>query len=424
MKDARADHPSSWLLPVDGKSPWGPWLRRLERGLAPVLLAVSTVLSAAQGPPWGQWWPTLALAGLALAWVLLTDTFLPARLRTPWLLALLFAGTLALAAVLMSRDIVFLVFMIACFFSSFELRPLPVVLLGLAATSTLINSMASGGPLQALRDWPAPFITIVIVQTVAIGGGFVMSRQLVERNEQRRKAMAELEAALEENAGLHRQLLTQAREAGVLDERQRLSREIHDTLAQGFTGIVTQLQAAQEAKEDPQLWQRHLTAATALARENLQEARRAVRALSPSALESAGLPDALGGVVARWSERTGVAATFTTTGTVQALHPEIEATLLRITQEALTNVAKHARASRVGLTLSYMEDLVTLDVRDDGVGFDGDRTRPSRDGDHGFGLAGMRHRLHRLAGSLVVESEPGSGTAISASVPAITAREA
>jgi len=94
------------------------------------------------------------------------------------------------------------------------------------------------------------------------------------------------------------------------------------------------------------------------------------------------------------------------------MHPEVEVALLRMAQEALANVAKHASASRVGLTLSYMEDVVTLDVRDDGVGFD--LKRPSS----GFGLSAMRHRVHRLSGALFVESEPGGGTAISARVPA------
>jgi signal transduction histidine kinase len=91
-------------------------------------------------------------------------------------------------------------------------------------------------------------------------------------------------------------------------------------------------------------------------------------------------------------------------------------TLLRVAQEALANVAKHARASRAGVTLSYMEDVVTLDVRDDGAGFNG-HASPSPDG--GFGLIAMRQRVRRLAGQLEIESEPGAGTAVSASLPAI-----
>ncbi|MFF5991401.1 sensor histidine kinase [Prauserella flavalba] len=389
-----------------------------------VLLGLATVLSLAQGQPWERRWGTLALAGVALCWVLATDTFLPRRWRgsTP-VLVVAFAGLLAIASVLMARDMLFLVFLVTCFFRAIALGPMPLVLLGLTATSALINSLGSGGPLQALREWPVPYLAIVLIQTAAIGGGLEVSRQLVRQNEQRRKAVAALEAALEENAGLHRQLLAQAREAGVLDERQRLSREIHDTLAQGFTGIITQLQAAEETHGDPAERQRHVDAAGALARENLQEARRAVRALSPEALESAGLPEALAGVVHRWSQRSGVPAEFTTTGTPGPMHPEIEATLLRITQEALGNVAEHAKARRVGLTLSYMEDQLTLDVRDDGIGFDQERLRRNGTDYRGFGLGGMRQRVQRLAGSLVVESEPGGGTAISATVPAIPFQE-
>jgi signal transduction histidine kinase len=206
----------------------------------------------------------------------------------------------------------------------------------------------------------------------------------------------------------------------VNDERQRMAREIHDTLAQGLTGIITQLEAAEQAKQNPVEWQRHLDNATALARESLTEARRSVHAIRPEALEKARLPEALGDVVTRWSEVNGVAAELTTTGTAVAMHPDIEVTLLRVAQEALANVAKHAGASRVGLTLSYMDDLVTVDVRDDGAGFDPDSVRRNGSGG-GFGLTAMRQRVQRLAGSLEVESEPGGGTAISAAVPAIPA---
>ena len=107
----------------------------------------------------------------------------------------------------------------------------------------------------------------------------------------------------------------------------------------------------------------------------------------------------------------------TTTGTPRWLHPEIEVTLLRVTQEALANVAKHAEASRVGVTLSYMGELVTLDVRDDGVGFEPDGLGNGTGADGGYGLTGMRGRVERLAGQFDVESEAGEGTAILARIP-------
>ncbi len=175
------------------------------------------------------------------------------------------------------------------------------------------------------------------------------------------------------------------REQGALQERQRAAREIHDTLAQGLAGIVAQLEAAAHARAQGADDEGHLHAATQLARDSLAEARRSVRAITPSELEQARLPEAIEKVTTTWSQANAVPAQFTTTGTPRPMHPEVEVTLLRAAQEALTNVARHARASRVGLTLSYMEDLVTLDVRDDGVGFNPDR--------NGYGLTGMRQRV-------------------------------
>ncbi|OXM71808.1 MULTISPECIES: sensor histidine kinase [Amycolatopsis] len=389
--------------------PGGPlpqaWDRWAENRLAYVLLGLATLVSHRAD--------VLPLAGATLAWLLLTRYAVPRRWRSHGIvLAVSFAGTLTLASLLMFREILFLVFMISCFFSALKLKPVPLGVLALAATSLMINTIGSGGPLRALADEPVLWLTIVVVQTGAICGGTVVSRKLSEQNEARRAAVTELEAALAENAGLHRQLLSQAREAGALEERQRLSLEIHDTLAQGFTGIITQLEAAEQ---DPDQWRRRVATATALARENLAEARRSVNALRPGPLDEARLPEALQAVAERWSQRSEVAVEFTATGTARPMHPEIEATLLRVAQEALSNVARHAGARRVGLTLSYMEDQVTLDVRDDGAGFD-----PSRRGD-GFGLPGMLQRVQRLAGTLAVESEPGGGTAISASLPAIGA---
>jgi signal transduction histidine kinase len=272
---------------------------------------------------------------------------------------------------------------------------------------------------------------IVLAFNIVIASAMTKLASVINAQSARRQEMieelaetnAKLEAAMTENAGLHAQLLTQAREAGVLDERQRLAGEIHDVLAQGLTGIVTQLEAADAAETRPPDWRRHLNAAKQLARDSLTEARRSVQALKPQPLAEAALPEALGDVVTGWAEITGVTAELITTGTARPLLPEIEATLLRTAQEALANVGKHANASRVALTLSYMEDLVTLDVRDDGAGFD--PAAPLDESyDGGYGLAAMRERLLRIAGALEVESEPGAGTAISAFAPAIPLRAA
>jgi signal transduction histidine kinase len=123
-------------------------------------------------------------------------------------------------------------------------------------------------------------------------------------------------------------------------------------------------------------------------------------------------------LVSRWSAGSVAQAEFTVVGTAEPLHAEIEAALLRITEEALTNVAKHAGASRVGVTLSYIDDEVTLDVRDDGRGFD-PAAGPGPSDRGGFGLDGMRVRAERVFGVVEIESELGTGTAVSVRVPLV-----
>lgn len=223
--------------------------------------------------------------------------------------------------------------------------------------------------------------------------------------EERRQTIAALEAA-------RRELAAAERAAGVLEERQRLARDIHDTLAQSFTSIVMHLEAA-----EPQLEMvsdsahRHVGQARQSARDGLAEARRLVWALRPEALDQASLPEALERLAGRWSKASGVAATATITGTPRPLPAEVEVTLLRVAQEALANVRKHARATMVTLTLSFMDDALLLDVQDDGVGFVSGVPATVR-GDGGFGLTGMRERVARLGGSVSVESAPGEGTTV------------
>jgi signal transduction histidine kinase len=139
-----------------------------------------------------------------------------------------------------------------------------------------------------------------------------------------------------------------------------------------------------------------------------------VHALRPDLLEHSGLQEALDRVVRRWSAETGVLAELRTTGRSVALRPDAETALLRAAQEALTNVARHARASRVVVSLSYLEDLVTLDVDDDGVGFHG-TPQPRADG--GFGLVAIGERVASVGGELSVEAAAGQGTTVAVQVP-------
>ncbi len=418
----------------------------------------------------------LALSALAAVWMLWLFTLHPAWRERPRVMAVFFVVLLVIAAVLVIRAPWYGFFAYTMYFFAFWLPAGKWRLVAVLSVAWVAATSQDGGLPKPHASAVAGYVVLIAVNMFLVSGLTWFALVGAEQNERRKIAVADLseanrklEATLAENAGLHEQLLAQAREAGIFDERQRMAGEIHDTLAQGLTGIIAQMQAAELAGYDGD-WRRHVTAATQLARESLSEARRSVHALRPAQLETARLGDALGNVAERWSALNGVTARVTTTGSARPMPPEVELTLLRTAQEALANVAKHARASRVGLTLSYMEDQVTLDVRDDGVGFqlapapapvpvtvhataggspsyprDGGRS-PQPDGSShsvngtgsaqsagaapqpeggppsgGFGLTAMRQRIEGMAGTLEIESEPGSGTAVSASVPAIIA---
>lgn len=381
------------------------------------LLAVPTVIALANPAQTTTGRMTiLGLVAATAAWVFFGHTWADAqrRKRTAPMLVY-FLGLLALAVVLMTRDIAFLLFAITGFFHAYQLNPWPLGVAGMLATSVAINTMTMWSELSS-PGGVSLYLGVVLIQTVAIGCGRVLGEKMAKQHEQRRQMVAKLEEALEENAGLHAQLVTQAREAGVLDERQRMASEIHDTLAQGLAGIITQVQAAQQVWHLPDQARAHVDRALRLARESLAEARRSVQALRPSQLTDAQLPEALADLGRQWAQDTGIDLRFEITGDRVALSPAIEETLFRVAQEALTNVAKHAGAQRVGLTLSYLHDVVLLDVRDDGSGIRGEP-----DTGDGFGLRSMRQRVRSVGGAMEIETAPGEGTAINVRVPAITA---
>jgi signal transduction histidine kinase len=414
--------PRSWLSVAAQRWPF------VVTGLPYLLLGFCAALTVAiKGRASGSLRIDLALTALTAAWMLVMFTLHPAWRNRPRMMAVFITGLIVIMAVLVVRDPWYGFFTPAGYLYAFRLLPWPWQLLPGSAVATLAGTAQSYGVDKATLFGVVLWLAIVAMNVLVICGSAWVTWKGEQQSEQRDQALAQvreanrrLEASLAENAGLHEQLLTQAREAGILDERQRMAREIHDTLAQGLAGIITQLQAAEQAQV-PAEWRRHLTAATGLARDSLTEARRSVQALRPEPLETARLSDALAAVAERWSALHGVPVQVTTTGTARPMPPDAESALLRAAQEALANVAKHARASRVGLTLSYMEYEVALDVRDDGRGFDSRPGSGGRPGSRGFGLTAMRQRIEALRGTLQVESEPGAGTAISACVPAAPA---
>lgn len=270
-------------------------------------------------------------------------------------------------------------------------------------TAVVLVLIANLIPVVAeLRADPGGIAIDLVIAAISTAAGIcigVWITRMAEESEQRAQLIAELEASRAELARL-------SHEAGVAAERNRLAGEIHDTLAQGFTSIITLIQAA-----DPSLRDERLALAVRTARENLAESRALIAALSPSALASSSLPFAVRRQSTRFAEEAGVPCTSRVTGEPRDLPTRVEVVLLRAAQEALTNVRRHASASEVAVLLAYTPSSVRLVVRDDGVGFDA-----SAEG--GFGLPGMRSRAGQVGGTLTIHSSPESGTTVELEIPA------
>ncbi len=248
---------------------------------------------------------------------------------------------------------------------------------------------------------------VLIVSAAAILFAFYLNG-IMTQSADRRELIEQLEATRAELAAAERR-------EGILQERARLAREIHDTLAQGFIGIITHLEASeQNLSENVAQSRHHLTQAKEMARRGVSQARRVVQDLRPEVLETSPLPEAIKQVVQGWAQQSGIQAQTTITGTHSHLHPEAETTLIRAVQEALANVQKHAQASSAQVTLSYMDDVLMLDVQDNGIGLE-NAPPPSNGG--GYGLTAMRQRVSQVGGSLTVESEPGEGTTVVIQIP-------
>jgi len=200
---------------------------------------------------------------------------------------------------------------------------------------------------------------------------------------------------------------------GAVEERNRLAREIHDTIAQGLTATGLQLESAEALLEDDAERAREpIHRALSLIRTNLDEARRSVLDLRAAPLEGRSLPEALKTLVDRWEAETDVATRFGAVNGSRPLPPRVEVALYRVCQEALTNVARHAGAGRVTVRLVSTPDAVRLVVRDDGRGFDPSRVTGDR-----HGIVGMRERAGMIGGSLEVTNGPDGGTSVEVTVP-------
>ncbi|MFF4254531.1 sensor histidine kinase [Streptomyces sp. NPDC001663] len=282
--------------------------------------------------------------------------------------------------------------------------PLAAVLTALVVISEV---RVADGPLN-----PNMVVAPVAVAAVATAVFVHLQRQATRQR-----------ALIDDLVRTRRDLAATERRAGVLAERQRLSTEIHDTLAQSLSSQQMLLQAAERVWEtDPEAARAHIRKAAGITSRSLTEARRFVHDLAPADLAEQSLPAALSALAERESG-PGLTVDFRLDGDPGRLPERLEAALLRIAQGALANVREHAAATRAALTLTCLEDQISLDVADNGRGFDTTALPTEPDRTRGHGLPAMRIRARQSGGALTVESTPGEGTVVSAAIP-LAVREA
>lgn len=375
------------------------------------LLALAAGRAVADGAPHSG---AVVATAVVLAGVYAVGPLLPRvgrsrRAAAVWLAAV---GAIWLVLLALSADGVWVAFPL--YFVQLHLLPRRSALVAVAATAlAAIAAFSAHQGVFTLATAIGPALGAAVA--VAVVWGY---QALYRESEQRRQLIEELNAA--------RADLAQAQHtAGVLEERQRLAREIHDTLAQGLTSIQLLLRAAERAlPERPEAAGGHVGQARQAALDNLAEARRFVAALAPPALEDTTLAGALERLCATTSTRHPLTVRFQLTGTPAPMPAAYEAALLRIAQSALGNTVRHADATTAEVTLSYLGDHVAVDIVDNGHGFDTGQLPEPGPEEGGFGLAAMRARVHALDGTLVVESAPGRGTALAAQLPLESTSEA
>jgi PAS domain S-box-containing protein len=302
--------------------------------------------------------------------------------------------------------------------------------------SDSVRVRLADGPDTSWYDWFAeetanPLLPVMAKRLSALGilntvcvpmfiGGKVTGLTSIRFQHEQRLCCGEVELAraLAQQAMLAIQLMRlsqQSRQAAVIAERNRLAREIHDTLAQGLTGVIVQLEAAEDAQAQnlTKAVTTHIERAGELARESLQEARRSVHALRPLVLAGNNLCAAIKELIGKMTAGTNLRAEFTVQGEAHPLPRKWEENLLRASQEVLTNTLRHARASQFNVHLVFDPQTIRMELRDDGCGFD-----PAKRYD-GFGLLGIRERVEMMGGELTVQSAAEKGTAIFVVVPLV-----
>ncbi|MBX3194299.1 MAG: sensor histidine kinase [Microbacteriaceae bacterium] len=392
----------------------GPTVRAMEIGqhlIAAVLALIGVIRAIGDGTPV----PAAIVAGLAiLAWHT-AGTILPSRTRSRQIIVWWLVGfaVIWVAAVAVSAEFVWIAFLL--WLLAGHLLPVPWGLLfsGLVLAVVVVAPILHHGTTSYANVF-GPLIGGIFA--FGISRGYL---QLLRDGAERERLVASLTRAQREMSDLQDELALVQRESGAVAERTRISRDIHDTIAQALSSIRLLAHAGASRTEDADA-ARALEQVETLAGDSLADVRRIVAALAPAELEDNALAAALRRMLDRAQEETGLHTELHVDEGLPALPTEVEVALLRTAQSALANVRLHAGATRVVMSLIDSGSAVRLDLIDDGAGFDvpawEQATEPGS-GSSSYGLKFMRARLRELGGGLDIESTPGEGTAISVHLP-------
>lgn len=395
-----------------GSAVAGATVRAMEIGqhaIALVLIAIGVIRAAGDGVAL----PAAIISGVAiLAWHT-AGTILPSKNRSRravvwWLIGF---AVIWIAAVAVSAEFIWLAFLL--WLLAGHLLPLrwglvfAVVVLAVVIVAPILHHGAT-----SYANVFGPLIGGIFA--FGISRGYL---QLLRDGAERERLVASLSRAQREMAELQDELALAQRQSGATAERTRISRDIHDTVAQALSSIRLLAHAGAARSEDEGA-ARTLEQVESLAGDSLADVRRIIAALAPVELEDDALAAALGRMLDRVRDEASLAAELHVDQSLPMLPTEVEVALLRTAQSALANVRLHAQATRVVMSLIDAEDSVRLDITDDGVGFDmAEWERAPDAASASYGLRFMRSRLRELGGGLDIESAPGEGTAVSVHLP-------
>ncbi len=378
-----------------------------QHAMALLLTAIGVIRAIGDGvPP-----PATIISGLALLGWHTAGAILPSRTqsRTPAVWWLLGFAAIWIAAVAVSAEFIWVAFLL--WLLAGHLLPLRGGLLfsGLVLAVVIFAPILHYGTTSYANVF-GPLIGGVFA--FGISRGYL---QLLRDAAERERLVASLTRAQAEMADLQDELALTQRQSGAIAERTRISRDIHDTIAQALSSIRLLAHAGADHTPDPNA-ARTLTQVETLAGNSLTDVRRIVAALAPAELEDA-LAAALQRMLDRTAEEARLHVELHLDDTLPTLPTEVEVALLRTAQSALANVRLHAGASRVVMSLIDTDDTVRLDILDDGTGFDLPAWEDGADAASSYGLRFMRARLRELGGGLDIETTPGEGTALSVHLP-------